>query len=191
MAASVGGNPGAPRLLAGTGADRVHLLVVCTAERGLCGPFNSAIVRLARERANALLAEGKDVKIFCVGRKGRDQLKRLSETGSSRPSICVRCDRSSSKTPTDRAQDRGPVRGRRVRRLHPVLHALQIGDGAGADRPTADPGSVSRQRRRRSERGLRVRARRRGHPRDLLPRNISVQIFRALLENAGLSSPPR
>ena len=63
-------------LLSGTGSDRVHLLVVCTAERGLCGPFNSAIVRLARERANALIGEGKEVKFFCVGRKGYEQLRR-------------------------------------------------------------------------------------------------------------------
>src|SRR5437868_6848608 len=76
IATSVDGNPGAPRLLAGTGDDRVHLLLVCTAERGLCGPFKSAIVRLARERANALLADGKEVKFFCVGRKGFDQLRR-------------------------------------------------------------------------------------------------------------------
>jgi F-type H+-transporting ATPase subunit gamma len=67
----------APRLLAGTGNEQVHLLLVCTAERGLCGPFNSAIVRLARERANTLLAEGKEVKFFCVGRKGYEQLRRL------------------------------------------------------------------------------------------------------------------
>jgi F-type H+-transporting ATPase subunit gamma len=79
IAASVGNSPGAPRLLAGTGEDRVHLLLVCTAERGLCGPFNSAIVRLARERANALIADGKDVKFFCVGRKGFEQLRRLYE----------------------------------------------------------------------------------------------------------------
>jgi F-type H+-transporting ATPase subunit gamma len=79
IAASVGGNPGAPRLLAGTGDNRVHLLLVCTAERGLCGPFNSAIVRLARERANALLADGKQVQFFCVGRKGFEQLRRLYE----------------------------------------------------------------------------------------------------------------
>src|ERR1700674_3489792 len=79
IAASFGGNPGAPRLLAGTGADRVHLLLVCTAERGLCGPFNSAIVRLARERANALLADGKEVRFFCVGRKGFEQLRRTYE----------------------------------------------------------------------------------------------------------------
>ena len=69
----------APPLLVGTGSDRVHLLLVCTAERGLCGPFNSAIVRLARERANALMAEGKEVRFFCVGRKGYEQLRRLYE----------------------------------------------------------------------------------------------------------------
>ena len=68
-----------PRLLSGTGRDQVHLLVVCTAERGLCGPFNSAIVRLARERANALMAQGKEVKFLCVGRKGFEQLRRLYE----------------------------------------------------------------------------------------------------------------
>ena len=79
IAAGVAGSESAPRLLAGTGSSDVHLLVVCTAERGLCGPFNSAIVRLARERANTLLAEGKQVKILCVGRKGYDQLKRLYE----------------------------------------------------------------------------------------------------------------
>jgi len=77
IAASVVGSDTAPRLLRGTGNDQTHLLLVCTAERGLCGPFNTAIVRLARERANALMAEGKTVKFFCVGRKGYDQLRRL------------------------------------------------------------------------------------------------------------------
>jgi F-type H+-transporting ATPase subunit gamma len=76
IAAAVAGSNSAPQLLAGTGSDNVHLLVVCTAERGLCGPFNSSIVRLAREKANALRGEGKDVKILCVGRKGFDQLRR-------------------------------------------------------------------------------------------------------------------
>src|SRR5215207_6685045 len=71
-------DPGSsPPLLAGTGKDQVHLLLVCTAERGLCGPFNAAIVRLARDRANTLIANGKEVKIFCVGRKGYEQLRRL------------------------------------------------------------------------------------------------------------------
>src|SRR6267378_3383240 len=79
IAASVASLDSAPALLRGTGRDQVHLLIVCTAERGLCGPFNSAIVRLARERANALMAEGKEVKFFCVGRKGYEQLRRLYE----------------------------------------------------------------------------------------------------------------
>ncbi len=79
IAASVAGLDTAPRLLRGAGGDSVHLLLVCTAERGLCGPFNTAIVRLARERANALMAEGKEAKFFCVGRKGYDQLRRLYE----------------------------------------------------------------------------------------------------------------
>src|SRR5262249_34536458 len=69
----------APKLLAGSGRDEVRLLVVCTAERGLCGPFNPAIVRLARERATAFANAGKQVKFFCVGRKGYDQLKRQYE----------------------------------------------------------------------------------------------------------------
>ena len=79
IARAVADRAAAPRLLAGTGADNVHLLLVCTAERGLCGPFNSAIVRLARERAYALIAEGKEVKFFCVGRKGYEQLRRQFE----------------------------------------------------------------------------------------------------------------
>src|SRR5271154_4537853 len=79
IAASVAGLDTAPRLLRGTGSDQRHLLLVCTAERGLCGPFNSAIVRLARERANTLINQGKDVKFFCVGRKGFEQLRRTFE----------------------------------------------------------------------------------------------------------------
>jgi len=66
----------APKLLGGTGSDQTHLLVVMTAERGLCGGFNSSIVRLARTRIEELKAAGKTVKILTVGRKGREQLKR-------------------------------------------------------------------------------------------------------------------
>jgi F-type H+-transporting ATPase subunit gamma len=79
IAASVAGLDTAPALLRGTGSDRVHLLLVCTAERGLCGPFNSAIVRLVREHISRLVAEGKEVKIFCVGKKGYEQLRRQYE----------------------------------------------------------------------------------------------------------------
>jgi F-type H+-transporting ATPase subunit gamma len=79
IAATVTDFESAPKLLGGTGSDRVHLLIVCTGERGLCGAFNSAIARLARDKANALLSEGKEVKIFCVGRKGYELLRRSFE----------------------------------------------------------------------------------------------------------------
>jgi F-type H+-transporting ATPase subunit gamma len=79
IAAAAAGSPGAPALLAGTGKDQVHMLLVCTGERGLCGAFNSAIVRLAREHAQSLIAQGKEVKFFCVGRKGYEQLRRTFE----------------------------------------------------------------------------------------------------------------
>ena len=71
--------PGTPALLGGTGKDQVHLLLVCTGERGLCGAFNSSIVRLAREHALSLINQGKEVKFFCVGRKGYEQLRRTFE----------------------------------------------------------------------------------------------------------------
>ena len=76
IAQAVGQDDSAPRLMTGTGKDQVHLLVVCTAERGLCGGFNSSIVRLAREHIASLLAAGKTVKILTVGKKGADALKR-------------------------------------------------------------------------------------------------------------------
>ena len=73
------GDASAPKLLSGTGSDQTHLLVVATADRGLCGAFNSSIVRKARERIAGLEREGKSVKLYCIGKKGRDQLKRLYE----------------------------------------------------------------------------------------------------------------
>lgn len=76
LAASVGGSDSAPKLLSGTGSDQVNLLVVMTSERGLCGGFNTNIVKKAKVHAQALLAAGKEVKILTVGKKGRDQLKR-------------------------------------------------------------------------------------------------------------------
>ena len=76
LAASVAGSETAPKLLAGTGSEQTHLLVVMTAERGLCGGFNSSIVKIARYRAEKLIKEGKTVKILTVGKKGREQLKR-------------------------------------------------------------------------------------------------------------------
>jgi F-type H+-transporting ATPase subunit gamma len=93
LAAGVSGE-GAPRLLAGTGSDQRHLIVVATSDRGLAGGFNSSIVRAARERVGRLVSEGKDVRILTVGRKARDQLKRLDRSvgayeAGGNPSLAV------------------------------------------------------------------------------------------------------
>ncbi|MBB3066436.1 F0F1 ATP synthase subunit gamma [Limibacillus halophilus] len=77
LAESVKGTPGAPPMLAGNGKDDVHLIILATADRGLCGGFNTSIVRDARRRIEKLKAAGKTVKILCLGRKGRDQLRRV------------------------------------------------------------------------------------------------------------------
>lgn len=79
LAASVAGSDSAPKLLSGTGSDQVQLLIVMTAERGLCGGFNSSIVKAARAKAEALIAAGKTVRILTVGKKGREQMKREYE----------------------------------------------------------------------------------------------------------------
>lgn len=76
LSAAAANSPTAPTLLRGTGSDNVHLLVIATSERGLCGGFNSSIVRLARTHIAKLLGEGKTVKIITVGKKGREQLRR-------------------------------------------------------------------------------------------------------------------
>jgi len=76
LSAAASGSESAPKLLAGTGSDQIHLLVIMTSERGLCGAFNSSIVKLARARARALETAGKTVKFLTVGKKGRDQIKR-------------------------------------------------------------------------------------------------------------------
>jgi F-type H+-transporting ATPase subunit gamma len=186
IAASVGDNPGAPRLLAGTGSDQSHLLLVCTGERGLCGPFNSAIVRLARDRANSLLAQGKDVRFFCVGRKGFDQLKRqfedrIIETTDLRSVRQIRfenagaigqkivalfgagqfdvCTLFFSRFKSVIAQI--PT----ARQLIPaVISASAAGNGGAVYEYEPDEEDILA---------------------ELLPRNISVQILRALLENAA------
>jgi len=76
LAAGVADAENAPKLMAGTGSDNIHLLIVATADRGLCGGFNSSIVRGTRKKITELEAEGKKVKLLCIGRKGADQLRR-------------------------------------------------------------------------------------------------------------------
>jgi F-type H+-transporting ATPase subunit gamma len=187
IAAAVGDLGAAPRLLAGTGADRVHLLVVCTAERGLCGPFNSAIVRLARERANALIADGKEVKFFCVGRKGYEQLRRLYERLIIEH-IELRAVRTlafeNAETIGDqivRLYEEGAFdvctlffsRFKSVIAQIPTAQQLipPVFDGKDGD----DAGGAVYDYEPEEDEILD----------ELLPRNISVQIFRALLENSA------
>ena len=186
IAAAVGNLGAAPRLLVGTGSDRVHLLLVCTAERGLCGPFNSAIVRLARERANALMAEGKEVKFFCVGRKGYEQLRRLYEK-----QIIEHVELRAVRT---LAFEHAENVGEKIVRLYEqgafdvcalffsrfksviaqIPTALQIVPPVFEGDAGNDNGVVYEYEPDEDE--ILV---------ELLPRNVSVQIFRALLENAA------
>jgi F-type H+-transporting ATPase subunit gamma len=186
IAAAVGDLSAAPRLLAGTGSDRVHLLLVCTAERGLCGPFNSAIVRLARERANALMAEGKEVKFFCVGRKGYEQLRRLYqkqiiehiELRAVRTLAFENAEGIGDKIVRLYEQGAFDVCTLFFSRFRSVIAqiptAQQIIPPVFADKAGNNNGAVYEYEPDEDE----ILA-------ELLPRNISVQIFRALLENAA------
>jgi F-type H+-transporting ATPase subunit gamma len=186
IAASVGTNPGAPRLLAGTGDDRVHLLLVCTAERGLCGPFNSAIVRLARERANALLADGKEVKFFCVGRKGFEQLRRLYE-GRIVDTVDLRAVR---QIKFENADEIG-------RKIVAMFNAGQFDvctlffsrfKSVIAQIPTAQqliPALFPQAAAGRGGATYEYEPDEEDILAELLPRNISVQVFRALMENTA------
>ena len=145
IAASITPSPESPKLLVGTGKSDVHLLLVCTAERGLCGAFNSSIVRLARDRATKLAAEGKTVKFLCVGRKGFEQLRRQYEK-----QIVEVVDLRGVRTlGYENAADIArkvvaAFRAGRVRRLHAVLFQIQVSDRAdpdgAADHPTRVPG---------------------------------------------------
>ena len=186
LAASVGDSDSAPRLLAGTGKDDVHLLVVMTAERGLCGGFNSSIAKLARTHAQKLVAAGKTVKILTVGKKGREQLKRdlakhfvghvdLSEVkrigyadaAKIARDVLARFDGAEFDVATifyNRFQSvisQVPT----AQQIIPAAYEAGEGDGAGAlyDYEPSEEAILE----------------------DLLPRGVATQIFTALLENGA------
>ncbi|MGC1682936.1 MAG: F0F1 ATP synthase subunit gamma [Pseudolabrys sp.] len=185
IATAVAGSDSAPRLLAGTGNERVHLLVVCTAERGLCGPFNSSIVRLAREKANALIADGRDVKVLCVGRKGYEQLRRLYgkliiETIELRGVRSIgfgQADMIAKKIVALFELGNFDVATLFFSRFKSVI--AQIPTAQEIIPPVFENGdtgpSTSYEYEPEEEEILA----------ELLPRNLSVQVFRALLENAA------
>jgi F-type H+-transporting ATPase subunit gamma len=185
IAASVADLSSAPRLLAGTGQDQVHLLIVCTAERGLWGAFNSSIVRLAREKINALNAAGKTVKILCVGRKGYDQLRRLySQQIVEVIELRVKTlgfehAAGVSKKITELYEKGGfDVATLFFSRFRSVVQqiptALQVIPPVFEAKSESAPSAVYDY----EPDELDILS-------ELLPRNISVQVFRALLENAA------
>jgi F-type H+-transporting ATPase subunit gamma len=172
-------------LLTGNGNNQVHLLIVCTSERGLCGAFNSSIVRLAKERISQLLAAGKTVKIFCVGKKGLDQLKRQYDKLIAEQ-MEFRAVKQISFPEADQV-------GRKVREM------FDAGDfdvatlfysrfkSVISQIPTAQqiiPLEVSAHAAA-SEVSYDYEPEQAELLADVLPRNISVQVFRAMLENAA------
>ncbi len=188
LAASVAGSPTAPRLLAGTGDDKVHLLIVCTAERGLCGAFNSSIARLARDHANALLAQGKTVKIICVGKKGYDALRRqlekqIIEFVDLRAARTIGYEHADGVAKTVlKLFDEGGFdvatlfysRFRSVIAQIPTAQRIIPADVSGAGEVADTGGAVYSYEPGEEE----ILA-------SLLPQNVAVQIYRALLENAA------
>jgi len=189
LATALKGREGGPPLMVGTGRDQVHLLVVCTAERGLCGAFNSSIVRLAREHINRLLADGKQVKIICVGKKGYDILRRDYAS-----MILERVDLREVKT-------LGFVNADAIARK--VIHLFNEGGfdictlfysqfkSVISQIPTAQQIIPAAQASATAETSNGATSVYEYEPEpgeilsDLIPRNIAVQIFRALLENAA------
>jgi len=182
----------APKLLAGNGKDDVHLLLVCTAERGLCGGFNSSIARLAREHARRLQGEGKTVKILCVGRKGYDALKRdfpneIIDVVDFRNVKAIGFDNAEGVAKSVLAMfDAGDFD---VCTLYYAAFKSVI-----SQVPTAQqliPADIPEDASEASSAGTDSGAVYDYEPEedqilsDLLPRNIAVQIFRALLENAA------
>jgi F-type H+-transporting ATPase subunit gamma len=187
LAAPMQGRSDAPPLLAGTGKDQTHLLVVCTAERGLCGPFNSSIARLAREHAARLMAEGKEVKILCVGKKGYDALRRqygkqiieVVDLRHVKRLAFADADLIGSQVRSRFAAGEFDVatifysKFKSVIQQVPTAQQLIPAEIGGA---AESAGGLAAYEYEADEETILA---------DLLPRNLSVQIFRALLENAA------
>jgi F-type H+-transporting ATPase subunit gamma len=179
----------APLLMTGTGQDKVHLLVVCSAERGLCGGFNSQIARFARDHARKLVAEGKTVKIFTVGKKGYDILRREFA------SLIV--ERKELRDVKRVGFENADSIGKRIIEMFEagefdvctlfysefksvisqVPTALQLIPASPSALPVVDAEHASAVYEYEPDAGSILA--------DLIPRNMSVQIFRALLENVA------
>ena len=188
LAAGLTGQAGAPPLLVGTGRDQTHLLIAITGDRGLCGGFNSSIARATRNHAQALIAEGKTVKILTVGRKGRDQLKRdfasliiasyedIGKKGANFAETAPIADKALSLF-EEGAFDVCTVIYNRFQSVISQVVTRQnlIPLPAPAVDETKDASGAIYEFEPSEEAILA----------DLLPRNLSVQLFRALLESGA------
>ena len=195
LAAGVGQDGTAPALLRGTGSDQTHLLILATGERGLCGAFNSSITRLCREHANRLVREGKTVKILCIGKKGYDMLRRqmgdriieLIEISAKQLSFGI-AEPIGSKVLDLFHKGEFDVCTLFFSRFHSVISQVPTSvqliplavpkeaQEAAKDGAAKAPGSDAVYEYEPDEEAI-LNA--------LLPRNIGVQIYRALLENAA------
>ncbi len=189
LAAGQIGQDTAPRLLNGTGKSDVHLLVVATAERGLCGAFNSSIVKLARRQIEELTAQGKIVKILCVGKKGRDQLRR-DHASKIVDTVDLAKVRRIGFTEAQEVADRLVAMfeagefdvatiffNNFVSVISQVPSATQLIPaqvGGGGEAQVDAGGAIYEYEPEEGE-----------ILEQLLPRNLSVQVYRALLENAA------
>jgi F-type H+-transporting ATPase subunit gamma len=192
LAAKVAVGPESPKLLAGTGADQTHLLVVCTSDRGLAGAFNTNIVRAARKRADDLMREGKTVHFYLVGRKGRAVLGRLfpkqivhqHDTGAIK--FVAFSDAQEIANDIVERFNAGQFDVAQLFYAHfrSALVQEPVGQqiipismpAAGGDAAAAASGNLSSIEYEPDEEEILS---------TLLPRNIAVQVFRALLENAA------
>jgi F-type H+-transporting ATPase subunit gamma len=190
LATALKGREGGPPLMVGTGQDQVHLLVVCTAERGLCGAFNSSIVRLAREHINRLLADGKQVKILCVGKKGYDQLRRLYapliidviELRGVRQLAFEHAERAAERLLALFAEGAFDVATLFFSRFRSVISQIPT---AQQLIPATIPTETSSQEAALGGAVYEYEPDEADILTELLPLNIAVQIFKALLENAA------
>ena len=189
LAAGFSGGEG-PALLAGTGKDQTHLVIVATSDKGLCGAFNSSIVRAARGFIRQLLADGKTVKILCVGRKGRDQLRRdfarniaetIDEVGKKRLSFAD-AHRVTERVLALYEAGEFDVATLFYNRFKSAISQIPTRqqlipfpvEVAAEAAPANESGAIYEFEPDESE----ILS-------DLLPRNLAVQIYRALLENAA------
>ena len=187
LAATFAGRADAPRLLAGTGADRTHLLVVATADRGLCGAFNSSIARAARDHANRLMQDGKQVKFFCVGKKGYDILRRyfaaqivehvdLREVKRLAFADADAIGKQALAMFADGQFDVCTLFFARFKSVISQVPTAQQLIPATIEDTGEEAGALAAYEYEPDEESILS---------DLLPRNLSVQIFSALLENAA------